>query len=192
MTIFDKLFGGVTMMQAVEQNESELSARLALINANINSGEGDTLALLEERESVARQLEVASAIKTKRSQDDFRANQQAKEAKFRARLMPCAETVADLIPRLLWELSKLEQLELESLQGVGGVAFTETHIPYNFAAQCHRAIIEAGQGIEWQWDFVGNSTAKNGLPQAKVAGLIVPRFPENDVNGNSIQFHTYI
>ena len=178
MKILDRIFGGTTMQAVAEQNEAEISARLGQINNGINRGEGDVLALLEERETVTRELQAARILKEKRETEAYRANMEAKSAEFRGRLMPVAERVADNVPRLLWDLKKLERMDLESLQGVGNVSFEEeTGIPFGFAAQLHRAIMELSIGIEWHFDHIDAPDKTNPLPTPKQIRLAMPAFP---------------
>jgi len=179
MNILERIrkIGGTMTAAVTEQSEAELSARLGQINNGINGGEGDVLALLEERETVTRQLQAAHILKAKRADEAYRANMEAKSAEFRGRLMPVAERVADNVPRLLWDLKKLERMDLESLQGVGNVSFEEeTGIPFGFAAQLHRAIMELSIGIEWHFDFIDDPTKKNPLPTPKHLRLAMPIF----------------
>ncbi len=181
-------------MQAAERSESELSSRLGVIAALIDTGEGDVVALLEEREDIQRRLEAARIAKAARADNEYRANMNAKSAEFRAKLMPVAERIADLIPRLLWDLSKLEELELAALRGgVGNVDFpAETGIPFNFARPLRDAIYQVSSGIEWHFDFIDDESKKNPLPTPKRITLDLRGFRETDANGRPLALpHTY-
>jgi len=49
-------------------------------------------------------------------------------------------------------------------------------IPFGFAAQLHRAIMELSIGIEWHFDFIDDPTKKNPLPTPKHLRLAMPIF----------------
>ncbi|MBA3342649.1 MAG: hypothetical protein H0T48_12555 [Gemmatimonadaceae bacterium] len=165
------------MTAVAELDEAELSARLAEIDAGIRRGDTDVEILLEEREVTKRKLEAARILKERRADEAYLADVRAKSAEFRGRLMPVAERVADNVPRLLWDLKKLERMDLESLQGVGNVNFEEeTGIPFGFAAQLHRAIMELSIGIEWHFDHIDAPDKTNPLPTPKQIRLAMPAF----------------
>ncbi len=65
-------------------------------------------------------MEAARLRVSKAADAAYTANIQAKGDAFRAKLMPVAERIADLVPRLLWDLVQLEELELEALRGGAG------------------------------------------------------------------------
>ena len=172
----------------------DLGIRLARLSTLIDSGEGDIAAALEERESVKRQMEAERLRVSKAADAAYTANLQARSDEFRARLIPPAEGVADTVPRLLWWLSQLEELELEALRGgAGNVNFSEeTGIPFNFARTLREAINQASSGIEWHYDFLDDPAKKNPLPRVKQMMVDLRGFRQTDVNGRPLEGHTYI
>ncbi|MEO7684795.1 MAG: hypothetical protein ABIU86_12770 [Gemmatimonadaceae bacterium] len=172
------------MQAETEQTEAELSARLSAIDAGLRNGEGDVSGLLEEREHVQRKIEAQRITKAARADEAYRSNNAAKSAEYQKRLLRCAETVADLVPRLLWECQELEELENESYN-VPNAGFDETGIPYGFAAQLRRAIRDVAPNVEWHFDFVSDPNAKNPLPGPPklIRGTLVPAFSK-DIYGN--------
>ncbi|MGI8783382.1 MAG: hypothetical protein ACR2L2_07010 [Acidobacteriota bacterium] len=184
MKILERLFGGTAMEEVEEQTESDLSARLSEITTAINAGNGDLVALLEERDGIARQLEAQRIRKAVRADEAYRANIEAKGDEFRTKLIPCAEEVADLVPRLLWHLRRLESLELESLQGVGNVSFEETGMPFGFAKRAAQAIRDAAPNVEWHFDFVSDPSARNPLPATQIERRVLLQARATDVYGN--------
>jgi hypothetical protein len=183
MNIIKRLFGGTTM-QAVEQpTESEIAERLAVVERQLASGEGDIARALEERERLRYQLDGARIVREKRESEAYRANNEAKSVGYRARLTRCAECVADLTPRLLWALQELEALEKESYN-IPIPDFDKTGIPFGFAADARRALHAASSGIEWHYDFLSDPSKRNPLPQPKIFGIRLPPAAVTDVLGN--------
>ncbi|MGI8424451.1 MAG: hypothetical protein ACR2NO_10140 [Chloroflexota bacterium] len=141
--------------------------------------------LIEERERVQRRLEAA---RLKKAHDDdvaYKSMLRAKSEEYRARLMPLAVAVGDLMPRCLWYLSQLSELDKESFESEGEL-WAETGIPHGLAATVLAAIRETSQEVEWHYDFVGNPNATNPLPTLKIRKQLMIQAGATDIHGNRV------
>jgi len=189
-----QLGGAMTDLPAVTvQSGAELTARLAEINNGINDGEGDVLGLLEEREDVTRRIQAVRVKESKKADDEYRADIQARGDEFRARAVPSAEQVADLFPRMLLAVAEYAELELESMRGAGNVNLPEeTGIPFGFAQQLREAMIQMSRGIEWDFTFLDDPEKKNALPHVKQMRVDLRGVRPTDVHGRPLEGHTYL
>lgn len=171
---------------AAGRSESELQAELAKAEKQIADGEGDVLALLEERESVTRELQ---AVRLKKEHEDsvaYKAKLQARTDEFRKRLMPIAENVADSVGRLVWWLTRLEELERES-HASEGQSYEATGIPWNFSRPVLDAIRSASPNTDWHYpDFLNAPDAKCPLPTPKIRGELLLQVGRTDIYGNPL------
>ena len=168
-----------------ESTAEELQARLRDVQAELDSSSGDPLALIEERDVLLKHAQAARILQERQANAAHQETQRAKAEDYRRRLMPVAEEVADLAPRCLWYLSKLQELDKESFEQFGQV-WEESNIPHGFAATVLAAIREASQEIEWHFDFVGNPNATNPLPTPKATPQLVIQAGATDIHGNRV------
>jgi hypothetical protein len=174
----------VEQATAEQPTEGELQRQLAEVEIAIAAGEGDVVALLEEKESLKLQVQAARIRSEKLADAAYRANHKKVSDEYRKRLSRCVEAIGDLAPRFLWELQELAALELESY-GVPDPGFGE-RIPYGFAAKVRAAILEASEEIEWHYDFVGDPSKRNGLPRKKAAPHYTIHAVQTDIYGNAL------
>ena len=175
------------------QPEADLAVKLARLDTQLDSGQGDLVAALEERESIRRQIEAERLRVSKAADAAYKANVEAKSNEFRARAIPSAEQVADLFPRMLLAVADYAELELESMRGAGNVNLPEeTGIPFGFAQQLREAMIQLSSGIEWHYDSLSDPAAKNPLPHTKKMTIDLGRFRQTDIHGRPLEGHTYI
>jgi len=175
--------------------ETDLATQLSRLNTQIDSGEGDLVAALEDRESVKRRME-AERIKTAKVADAaYLATVAAKSAEFRARAIPSAEQFADLYPRLLWASEDYAELERESMRGGGGNVdlSAETGIPFGFAQQLRDVMVHLSSGLEFHYDFLDDPAKKNPLPHARQMTVDLRGIRQTDIHGRPLDGgNTYI
>src|SRR5688572_5059861 len=125
MTLLEKLFKRHPMQTTTEKTEAQLRARLAEITASIERGEGDILALLEEKESTQAQVQ-ATAIQTKRlARDEYQANINKARAEYIESIQRELAVLWDALPRARWSLHVLAELDEHAVSGFDGKSFAE-------------------------------------------------------------------
>jgi len=184
MKILQRFFSGETKM-VKELSGEELQARLREVQAELDSSTGDPLALIEERDVLLKRVQAARILHERQTNAAHQEKLRANSEDYRRRLMPVAHAVADLVPRLLWELRQLERFEKECFEQFGHV-WEETKIPHNFAGPVADAINQASRTVEWDWTFVSDPQCKNELPTPKATPQLVIQAGATDIHGNRV------
>lgn len=173
------------MTATAERTESALQARLAAVDAGIAAGEGDTLALLEEREELQRAVQAAALARQQRADKEYRARVTAQADELRARVNERLDELGDLVPRLLLACSAFNTLVAEVQEkGLGftpGAALLEDvfGIPVDFGSRLIAAIHACAPATEWDFGHLGMHGTGVKAARPKPRGplpLRVPRF----------------
>lgn len=150
-------------MDATERTmtEAELRTRLAEVNAGIAAGEGDTLALLEEREALGRALEAARIARQQREAKEYRARITEQANELRGRLNESLDELGDLVPRLLLACGHFNAIAAEVQEkGLGfepGAQLLEDVlcVPPDFGARLVAALYEIAPRTQWDFGHTG-------------------------------------
>lgn len=162
MTLLERLLRGrMPTTQPTERTEAELRARLAEIQAGIAAGEGDALALIEEREEIKLAMEAAQIAREKCERDQYRARITAEANELRGRLHASLDELGDLVPRLLLACNHFDTIAAEvQVKGLGfdagGQLLEDVFcLPPDFGARLAAAIREFAPRTEWDWGHTG-------------------------------------
>ena len=148
------------MMATAERTESALQARLAAVDAGIAAGEGDTLALMEEREGLRLAVQATALARQQRADKEYRARVTDQAEELRGRVNESLDELGDLVPRLLLACSHFNTLVAEvQVKGLGfspGAALLEDvfGVPVDFGSRLIAAINEISPRTEWDFGHI--------------------------------------
>jgi len=135
------------MTATAEQTQAELQARLAEVEVAIAAGEGDVLALMEEREELQRAVQAAAIVRANREQREHTARVKARRENFLRELEAELSHLWRVMPELRWHLQGLRQLE-RRLEEIGDGRSWEdvTGLPFGLADRLSSLIAQELSG----------------------------------------------
>lgn len=187
MKFLKHLFGSIPMQAVAERTALEISARLAEVEGVLDSGQGDLVTALEERESLKRELQATTIREERRLADDARAKRQANREELDRRVDAIVTEINTHVARLIFATQDFDALVGDIFSGKLNAESRQipellSGLGHEFGLKLRRAIAELAPGVEWDFE-AAQPRGTPGKPVCRTQVLAMPPAYVKDANG---------